>query len=45
MADGERAVRPATASWELVGLAWVAGGVPLCRGIWTTLKKGIVLVR
>lgn len=34
---------PSAQSWILVGLAWVAVGVPLLWGIWTTLKKAIVL--
>jgi hypothetical protein len=45
MAEGEGAGRPAGGSWILVGLAWVAVGVPLLWGIWTTLKKAIVLFR
>ena len=34
---------PSARSWILVGLAWLAVGVPLLWGIWTTLKKAIVL--
>ena len=45
MADDPGAGRPASGSWVLVGLAWLAVGVPLCWGIWTTLKKAIVLFR
>ena len=37
--------RPSSGSWILVALAWVAVGVPLLWGIWTTLKKAIVLFR
>ena len=37
--------RPSTASWVLVAVAWVAVGVPLLWGIWTTLKKAAVLFR
>jgi hypothetical protein len=45
MAENQGANRPATGSWVLVGLAWVVVGVPLLWGIWTTLKKAIVLFR
>ena len=39
------AEHPSTGSWILVGVAWIAVGVPLLWGIWTTLKKAIVLFR
>lgn len=45
MANNRAMVRPARGSWILVGVAWVAVGVPLLWGIWTTLKKAIVLFR
>ena len=45
MAEDERAERPAGGSWVLVIVAWVAVGVPLLWGVWTTLKKAIVLFR
>jgi len=45
MGDEQAAERPSGGSWILVGLAWVAVGVPLLWGIWTTLKKAIVLFR
>ena len=45
MGDEQAAERPSAGSWILVGLAWVAVGVPLLWGIWTTLKKAIVLFR
>ena len=45
MADELDAATPPTGSWVLVALAWVAVGVPLTWGIWTTLKKAIVLFR
>ena len=45
MADHPGVERPASGSWILVGVAWVAVGVPLLWGIWTTLKKAIVLFR
>ncbi|HEU5041312.1 MAG TPA: hypothetical protein VFT84_10845 [Gemmatimonadales bacterium] len=45
MADDRGAERPGGASWLMVGLAWLAVGVPLLWGIWTTLKKAIVLFR
>jgi hypothetical protein len=45
MAEEQGEERPASGSWVLVGLAWVAVGVPLLWGIWTTLKKAIVLFR
>jgi hypothetical protein len=45
MADDGSAMRPSRESWVLVGLAWLAVGVPLLWGIWTTLKKAVVLFR
>ena len=45
MGESSEAERPSGASWVLVGLAWIAVGVPLLWGIWTTLKKAIVLFR
>ena len=45
MAQGPEVGRPRGGSWVLVGLAWVAVGVPLLWGIWTTLKKAVVLFR
>jgi hypothetical protein len=45
MGDGPEAAKPEGGSWVLVGLAWVAVGVPLLWGIWTTLKKAAVLFR
>jgi hypothetical protein len=45
MADDPGAGGRADGSWVLVGLAWLAVGVPLLWGIWTTLKKAIVLFR
>jgi hypothetical protein len=44
MAD-EGPARPAPGSWVLVAVAWLAVGIPLLWGIWTTLKKAIVLFR
>ena len=44
MAD-EGSVRPSRESWVMVALAWVAVGVPLLWGIWTTLQKAAVLFR
>jgi hypothetical protein len=41
--DGEP--RPSTGTWLLVALAWLAVGVPLLWGIWTTLAKAAVLFR
>ncbi len=43
MAEG--AVGPTVGSWVVVALAWLAVGVPLFWGIWTTLEKAIVLFR
>ena len=45
MADDPGTTGPASGSWVLVGLAWLAVGIPLLWGIWTTLKKAIVLFR
>ena len=45
MADDVGVERPAAGSWLLVGLAWMAVGIPLLWGVWTTLKKAIVLFR
>lgn len=36
---------PTSTSWVLVALAWLAVGVPLLWGVWTTLEKAIVLFR
>lgn len=36
---------PSGGSWVLVAMAWLAVGVPLLWGIWTTLEKAIVLFR
>lgn len=32
-------------SWILVGVAWVAVGVPMLWGVWMTLVKAAVLFR
>lgn len=45
MADEGEPAGPGAGSWVLVGLAWVAVGVPLLWGIWVTLKKAVVLFR
>ncbi|MBA3258773.1 MAG: hypothetical protein H0T68_04820 [Gemmatimonadales bacterium] len=45
MAEDDRAVAPASGSWALVALAWLAVGLPLLWGIWTTLQKAVVLFR
>lgn len=36
---------PAPGSWVLVAVAWLLVSVPLLWGIWTTLKKAVVLFR
>jgi hypothetical protein len=41
----ESGLKPSERSWVLVALAWLAVGVPLLWGIWTTLKKAVVLFR
>ena len=41
----DASVEPAEGSWVLVALAWLPVGVPLLWGIWTTLKKAVVLFR
>ncbi|MBA3260503.1 MAG: hypothetical protein H0T68_13690 [Gemmatimonadales bacterium] len=45
MAESDRAAMPASGSWLLVALAWLAVGLPLMWGIWTTLQKAVVLFR
>jgi hypothetical protein len=45
MADDAEAGRSGSGSWVLVALAWLAVGVPLLWGIWTTLEKAVVLFR
>ena len=45
MVEDGPTVRPSQGSWVLVALAWLAVGVPLLWGIWTTLKKAVVLFR
>jgi len=45
MADDGPMMRPSRESWLLVALAWLAVGLPLLWGIWTTLKKAVVLFR
>ena len=45
MAEHGDEVQPTSGSWVLVGFAWIAVGLPLLWGIWTTLKKAIVLFR
>jgi hypothetical protein len=45
MADDRRPGQPSTSSWVMVALAWLAVGIPLLWGIWTTLKKAVVLFR
>jgi hypothetical protein len=45
MTDDPEVEQPGGASWILVGVAWVAVGVPLLWGIWTTLEKAVVLFR
>lgn len=45
MRDDPEAVKPSGQSWLLVGVAWLAVGVPLLWGIWTTLEKAVVLFR
>jgi len=45
MADEPYEAKPVSGSWVLVALAWLAVGVPLLWGIWTTLRKAMVLFR
>lgn len=45
MVDEAESGRPSPGSWALVALAWLAVGLPLLWGIWTTLKKAVVLFR
>ena len=43
MKADERSSGPGATSWLVVGIAWLAVSVPLLWGIWTTLKKAVVL--
>lgn len=43
--ENEEAGSPGVGSWILVALAWLAVGIPLLWGIWTTLEKAVVLFR
>jgi hypothetical protein len=36
---------PSSGSWALVAIAWALVSIPLLWGIWTTLKKALVLFR
>lgn len=45
MAEDDQAMTPASGSWASVALAWLAVGLPLLWGIWTTLQKAAVLFR
>lgn len=36
---------PDSGSWIVVALAWLAVGVPMLWGIWTTIKKASLLFR
>ena len=36
-------LKPAPANWTLVALAWVLVGIPLAWGVFTTLKKALLL--
>lgn len=37
--------RPGSASWLLVAAAWIAVGVPMLWGVWTTIEKASLLFR
>ena len=45
MADETEPADAGRGSWVLAALAWLAVGVPLLWGIWTTLEKAAVLFR
>ncbi len=45
MADEGGTTGLSSGSWVMVGLAWLAVGVPLLWGIWSTLEKAVVLFR
>jgi hypothetical protein len=45
LADEDKVASPKPGSWALVAVAWLLVGIPLLWGIWTTLKKAIVLFR
>jgi hypothetical protein len=45
MVDDAGPAESGRGSWLLAALAWLAVGVPLLWGIWTTLKKAAVLFR
>ena len=43
--EDEQVGAPGVGSWILVALAWLAVGIPLMWGIYTTLEKAVVLFR
>lgn len=45
LGEDDKVASPKPGSWVLVAVAWLLVGVPLLWGIWTTLKKAIVLFR
>jgi hypothetical protein len=45
LAENDELEGPKPGSWAWVAVAWLLVGVPLLWGIWTTLKKAIVLFR
>lgn len=36
---------PEPGSWAVVALAWLAVGIPMLWGVWTTIKKASLLFR
>ena len=36
---------PEAGSWVLVAVAWMAVGIPMLWGVWTTIKKASLLFR
>jgi hypothetical protein len=45
MTEQGREPEPSPGQWGLVALAWLAVGIPLLWGVWTTLQKAAALFR
>ena len=45
MTDDQRGERGGQGQWTLVVLAWLAVGLPLLWGVWTTLRKAALLFK
>jgi len=45
MTDDATDNRPAPASWFMVAIAWILVGIPMCWGIYMTIRKAAPLFR